>query len=87
MTWQDIVFSVGSWIFIIALIPSLISKDKPPVSSSLLTGSVLLIYALTYTTLHFWLTVASTGLLAIAWLMLAIQKFLANRRARSMRQN
>jgi len=79
MTWQDIVFSVGSWIFIIALLPSLFGKDKPPISTSLLTGSVLLIYALTYVSLDFWLSVASTGLLAIAWLTLGIQKFLANK--------
>ena len=80
MTWQDIVFSVGSWIFIIALLPSLFGKDKPPLSTSVLTGSVLLVYALTYLSLDFWLSVASTGILAIAWLALGVQKFLANRK-------
>ena len=38
------VLSVGSWIFIVALIPSLFGKDKPPITTSMLTGGVLLIY-------------------------------------------
>jgi hypothetical protein len=75
MTWQDIVLSVGSWIFIIALLPSLLGKDKPPVSTSLLTGGILLVYVLVYLTLHLWLSVASTAILGIAWLALGAQKF------------
>ena len=77
MSWQDIVLSVGSWIFIIALFPSLLGKDKPPVSTSFLTGGILLIYALTYITLHLWLSIASTGILALAWLWLGVQKMTA----------
>jgi len=76
MGWQDIVLSVGSWIFIFALFPSIFGKDKPPVSTSVLTGGVLLIYTVVYFTLHLWLSVASTGILAIAWLALGAQKFL-----------
>ena len=74
MTWQDIVLSVGSWIFIIALVPSLVGKDKPPVSTSFLTGIILLVYVGTYSTLHLWLSMASTGLLGVAWLVLGFQK-------------
>lgn len=76
MAWQDIVLSVGSWIFIIALIPSLISKDKPPTATSVLTGAVLLVYTFVYFSLHLWLSMASTGILALAWLALGVQKFL-----------
>ena len=76
MTWQDIVLAVGSWIFIIALFPSLFGKDKPPVSTSVLTGGVLLIYTFVYFSMHLWISVASTGILAIAWLALGLQKFL-----------
>ena len=77
MTWQDIVLSVGSWIFIVALLPSLFGKDKPPISTSLLTGVVLLIYTFVYSTLHLWLSMASTGVLGVAWLVLGAQKYLA----------
>lgn len=81
MAWQDIVLSAGSWIFIIALIPPLISKDKPPTTTSFLTGVVLLVYTFVYFSLHLWLSVASTGILAFAWLALALQKFFANKAA------
>ncbi|MDR3502473.1 MAG: hypothetical protein P4L79_07805 [Legionella sp.] len=74
MTWQDIVLSVGSWIFIIALLPSLFGKDKPPISTSLMTGGVLLVYNFVYVSLHLWLTLVSTGILTLAWLTLAVQK-------------
>ncbi len=80
MTWQDIILSVGSWIFAIALIPSILSKDKPALSSSLITGSVLTIFACTYLTLSLWTTAASTVLVAGMWFTLALQKIRLTRR-------
>jgi hypothetical protein len=74
MLWQDLVLSAGSWLFIIALIPSILGKHKPPVSTSILTGSVLAAFSLTYATLELWLSVASTALLSLAWFILAAQK-------------
>jgi len=36
--WQDIMFSLGSWIFAIALIPSIVNKEnKPDMKTSLQT--------------------------------------------------
>lgn len=75
MHWQDIVLTAGSWVFTIALLPSILGKDKPPLTTSLLTGSILAIYTFTYATLSFWLTTASTGVLCIAWFILAFQKY------------
>lgn len=75
MTWQDWVISIGNWIFFISLIPSITSKDKPALSTSLLTGAVLMVFAFTFSTLGFWLAAASSGLTAIAWLTLAAQKY------------
>lgn len=51
MLWQDWVFAIGSLIFAAALIPSVRGQDKPALSTSLTTGSVLIIFALTYLTL------------------------------------
>ena len=75
MVWQDIILSIGSWLFIIALIPSILGKNKPPISTSVLTGSVLAVFSLTYATLELWLSVASTALLSLAWFLLAVQKY------------
>jgi len=74
MAWQDIVLSVGAWVFVIALLPSIFGKDKPPVSTSFLTGGILLVFACVYFTLHLWLSMSSTGVLALAWLWLGVQK-------------
>lgn len=82
MAWQDIILSVGSWIFTIALIPSVLSKDKPALSSSLTTGSVLAVYAVTYLTLSLWTAAASTVLVAGMWFTLAVQKYRADRKAK-----
>lgn len=82
MAWQDIVLSIGSWIFAIALIPSVLSKDKPALSSSLMTGSVLGVYAITYVSLSLWVAAASTVLVAGVWFTLAVQKYRADRSAR-----
>jgi hypothetical protein len=76
MAWQDIVLSIGSWIFIFALFPSIFGKDKPPLSTSVITGFVLISYVFVYFTLHLWLSMASTGIMVAAWLTLAVQKYL-----------
>ncbi|MBI2076395.1 MAG: hypothetical protein HYT72_04060 [Candidatus Aenigmarchaeota archaeon] len=75
MLWQDIVLTIGSWIFIVALIPTLRGKEKPQLSTSIVTGTVLLVYAFVYATLGLWISVISTSALALAWLVLAVQKW------------
>jgi hypothetical protein len=74
MIWQDWVMMVGSFIFALALIPSVRGKDKPAVSSSIITGTVLLVFTLCYATLGLWLSFGSTFLTVIMWYVLAIQK-------------
>jgi len=86
MVWQDIVISIGSWLFIIALIPSIRGKEKPPVSTSILTGSVLAVFSLTYATLELWISVASTALLAGAWFILAVQKGFSFQKRKDLRK-
>lgn len=75
MQWQDLVITFGQIIFSIALIPMLLSKDKPVLITSLVTGAVLMIYALTYITIQFWFGAAMTALTGVVWLTLAYQKF------------
>lgn len=76
MPWQDIIFSVGSWVFAIALVPSILSKtDKPALSSSLLTAGLLTVYIPAYASLHLWVSAVSGGVIALAWWILAYQKW------------
>lgn len=75
MHWQDWVFSIGNWIFSIALIPAILDKEKPPVSTSLTNTVVLFVMAFTFSTLTLWLSAISIGINGILWFVLAIQKF------------
>lgn len=80
MFWQDYIFTAGSIIFIIALLPSVFSKDKPALSTSLMTGTVLAIFAFNYTTLSLWFSATSTALTSATWFFLAVQKYSADKK-------
>ena len=72
---QDYIFTFGSLTFIIALIPSVISNNKPAITTSLLSGSVLVVFAVTYLTLQLFFTAGLTLVIALTWLFLAWQKY------------
>ena len=75
MVWQDIVLSVGMWIFVIALIPTLRGKEKPALSTSIVTSAVLAVFVLTYATLELWLSTIASAVIAVLWFVLAAQKY------------
>jgi len=72
--WQDWIFTIGSLIFVLALIPAIKAKEKPPVKTSLSTGLVLLAFVCCYISLELWLSVISGSLTATCWFILFIQK-------------
>ena len=74
MTWQEVVLAVGQIVFIIALLPSILSKDKPEIWTSIMTGAVALSISITYLTLHIKLAAIMAFLNFVAWSILAIQK-------------
>jgi hypothetical protein len=73
-SWQDIVIAAGSLVFAVALIPSVLSKDKPALSTSVMTGTVLVVFSITYATLSLWYATITTSLAAGLWIALAVQK-------------
>lgn len=74
MSWQEIVLAIGQVVFMIALLPSIFSKDKPEIWTSILTGTVALSIAITYTTLSLETAAISAFFNFVAWSILAIQK-------------
>ncbi|MBI2327675.1 hypothetical protein HYU92_05155 [Candidatus Curtissbacteria bacterium] len=80
MQWQDWVFSIGNWIFIFALIPRIRRKDKPQLSTSVITGTVLAVFAVTFLTLELWISTFSTVLASGCWFILAYQKYRQNKK-------
>lgn len=75
MLWQDFVLIIGQIILAVALLPSVFGKDKPVLSTSLMSGTVVTIIAFTFVTLSLWLTAVGTALIAILWFILAYQKY------------
>lgn len=73
MSWQDLVLGAGQLLFSLALVPALRSPAKPPRSTCVLTGSVLLAFAATFATLGFWWSTAASLICGVLWLALAAQ--------------
>ncbi|HEX7368223.1 MAG TPA: hypothetical protein VF261_01035 [Candidatus Saccharimonadales bacterium] len=75
MTWQEIVLAAGQILFLVALIPSMVTDDKPEIYTSIMTGAVALSISITYLTLHIKLASVMAFLNFVAWGILAVQKF------------
>lgn len=80
--WQDYVIGVTQWIFLVALIPSILHPtNKPPFSTSALTGALLVVLAITYGSLGLTTALISSGVLGLGWFYLGFQRALLNRKA------
>lgn len=75
-TWQDLVLLIGNFIFFAALVPSIISSDKPSRWTSLPTAIVLTVFAFTYYSLGLNYGTFMVALSAIAWWVLFFQMML-----------
>lgn len=82
MPWQDTVLMAGNIVFIFSLFPSILTKNKPSVWTSIFTATVLYIFVATYFSLGLWGSAVATLVVATLWTTLAIQKFLVDRKSR-----
>ncbi len=73
-SWQDIILTIGNIIFLIALLPSILSVDKPSKWTSLITSVTLTIFTIVYFTLGLSYACIATGLSALGWWVLFFQK-------------
>jgi len=73
--WQDWVISIGQFLFLVALIPSIRSAEKPALGTSLMTGIVLTVFAFTQFTLGLYFSVVSAITISIGWYILAWQSY------------
>lgn len=80
MPWQDIVLSIGQWVFFVALVPAILGKEtKPPLSTSVPTAAIAVVFAFVYSTLALWVSALSSLLVSAAWAVLAVQRYAAVR--------
>jgi len=75
MQWQDWVFTSGQLIFVFALIPTIRGRDKPALSTSLITGLIIITFSYTQLTLKLYFSSITGMMAATAWLTLAFQKY------------
>lgn len=75
MHWQQTILALGQVVFIIALLPSVFSSDKPEIWTSIITGSVALSIAITYTTMSLPIAAVSAFFNFVFWSILASQKY------------
>ena len=61
---------LGGFVLSAALLPTIWSQSKPAVSTCIITGGVLLVFAVVYLSLQLWLAAVATALSAACWLVL-----------------
>ena len=76
MIWQDAVIGIGNWIFVLALIPSIISNKKPAIATSLITAVVVTVIAYCFFTLELYHSMISSVAVGVCWWVLFLQVML-----------
>lgn len=75
MSWQDIVLTVGATVGVIALIPSIMSEDKPARATSVLNGTILTSFVIVDFSLGLVFASIVTVAAAILWFVLFVQQW------------
>lgn len=71
--WQDYVLMGGNLLFAILLLPTLLNPNAMvPLTTSLLTGSVLLVFSYTFYTMNLKLSTLTSLMSGVMWLLIAI---------------
>lgn len=78
--WQDTAMAGSSLILASALIPTILGKEKPALATSLLTGVMLSVLAVSLGTLSLWAACAATTVSALGWFTLAGQRISRGRK-------
>jgi hypothetical protein len=73
MDWQDIVFGLGSIIFIVSLLPTIFSDHKPSLWTSVPTSLTQFAFAITYLSIDYEFAFVTTFASATLWDIIAIQ--------------
>jgi hypothetical protein len=79
MAINDLIFALGTIVFLLALIPSLITKNKPNKKTSIITSLVLYVFTFNYISLAMYFSAAVGFVTATAWLVLYFQSRKVNK--------
>lgn len=73
--WQDYVLAISFLAFNVALLPSVLSKNKPAIGTRLMTAAFLIPGLIVYFSLRLWYSVVMTTVNLLLWLTLFMQKY------------
>jgi hypothetical protein len=77
--WQDWVLSVGGFAILISLLPTIRGDQKPALTTSFMSSVIVALFAFSMATLGLWLSAVANAGIAIAWGVLAWQRYTLNR--------
>jgi hypothetical protein len=78
--WQDTVIAVCQLAFLPAMLPTLLGKDKPALTTSIANAVIVSIITFSLATLQLWFATITGAMIAAIWSILAIQKFAQDKR-------
>jgi hypothetical protein len=73
MSIQDWILASCQCASIVAIFPTLIGEQKPPLATSLPSAIILAIMAVTFGTISMWVSTVSTAVLSLCWFVLVWQ--------------
>lgn len=73
LKWQDAIFSAGEVVFLLSLLPSVFSDQKPAPITSLVTAIMLCLFLTVHASYQLWLAFCLTILTAGLWFTLFMQ--------------
>lgn len=80
--WQDFVFSIGSIIFALFQIPSILSDNKPSAITSFGAALIMLAFSVTNITLELYISSGVMLLNSMLWVVLLLQKIRMGKKAK-----
>jgi hypothetical protein len=81
--WQDTVIAICQLSFLPAMLPSILGKDKPAFSTSLMNMLIVSTIVFCLATLHLWFSTATGVVNASAWTVLAFQTWRQSNKRRA----
>lgn len=73
--WQDFVFMIGGFILAALLIPTVMNSDSQvPLTTTIPTIVILLLYIVTFASLDMWLSAAAQFFGVIMWVLIALYR-------------
>ncbi len=75
MQWQDVVISLAQIVAVFSLLPSILSKDKPALTTCVMNFVLVMIISTCLLSLGLWFSSITAYAIAFTWLILVVQKY------------